>query len=1235
MAHNDPTGTFATRSLANARSRLRRSLLVMASVATLCFASAAAAVSSDSPTATLAPLQPDAARLATTQGQDLPLQVVKQVDGQGVAGQTVDWTVSGPGKVDLAPAHSTTLAKSDSAQAGTAGTVFHASVPGDYIVTASTQKNPGCATAGCQTWVSTRFAVNVAAAEGGASTAAPANHDHTVAAGAVILGGALAAALIGSSGGGDHNVAPQARDLVAVAGDGQAAGANAPLSQALVVRAISGGAPTPGLQIQWSASGGASLSSATSTTDGSGQASVMVTSVGPGPGPVVITAARTDYPSATASFTASVLQPSLNLISGNGQTGYPGSNSSPLTVQALLGANPQNQIPIAWAVVSGSASVLSISNGSVTDVNGNSSAIIRFGSTNGPVVVTATRTDDGLSQTFNLNNASVLTLGGVSGNNQAACPNQALPQPLVVSALTNNLPAAGVTINWLASSPATLSAPSTVTNGGGQASVNVTSIGPDYQAVASVVSVTASRADDPTATTTFTAQVPASTLAINSGNGQSGPVGSNSAPMIVQLLDGCGNPIAGQPVAWVVTSGSGTLLAATTTTDASGIAHDILTYGTTPQAINVQASALGGGLVVNFAATSTTNGISIGTGNNQTGAPGALLPQPLTVTVNPALAGVPVSFTVVSGSATVNPATALTNSSGTASAQLQLGYTPGPVVVQAVAGSSVAVFNATVSGGTASALSVVSGNNQFIPLNTASQPLVVQLNAGGSPLPGMSINWSSSGGTLSASSTSTGANGQTSVTLTPNGSGPITVTATFPGANVGGVGYPTTSVSFSENASLASVAAPTSNDQSVAHALDAACNALQNLPSRTQQQQDLLNQCLALTVSGTVASGAVDNAIHQMIPAVSQAQTSTAVTASTAQFSNLAGRMQAVRGGAQGISFAGLAFNNDTASLGLGDVGAALLGASDAKSGDNASTAGFSRWGFFGSGQIQRQDARALGFNPGYHTGSNGLTFGADYRVSDDFVVGGALGWTHQSTTLAAGQGSMSMHGWSLSGYATWYQKNDWYLDGAVTWSNNRFNATRIIAYTLPLPGGGNAVVNQAALSSSGGNDFAASATFGRDFHYQALAYGVYGKLQYDRTTFDAFSENTNVAMPGSGLALRVGSHSTTSFASVLGAKMDYNVSTSWGVWVPHAELEWQHEYRTDPGAFTAYFLDDPTNTPILIRSDKTDSNFFRFGTGMSFVFTQGRSAFLLYNRTFGRTGISAYNVSLGFRLEF
>lgn len=1207
----------------------RRALTALALAGTMGLTLTAAAATAD-PGASLARLHADTGALTVDHGQDLRLQVVKKMDGHGLQDQTVTWAVSGPGKAELSSIHSLTSAPTKDVEAGVATTTFHAAVPGDYTITATTQKNPGCNTAHCATWVSTRFAVTVTANGNEAAGGTSDDHHGTVlAAAAAALAGGMAI-VAGTSHGSDHNVAPLARDLLLVSGDGQGAAAHAALAAPLRVRAISGGVASPGVVVNWSATGGAVLSGSSSTTDGGGVASIDVTNLGAGPGPVTITASRSDYPQAAVSFTANVLQPGLNIVAGDAQTGYPGQNlPQALVVQAVLGSIPQANVPVAWAVTSGDASITSVSNGGTTSGAGTSSARIHIGTSTGPITVVATRTDLGISQTFHLASAVSNSLLVANGDGQAACPNQALSQILAVRAMTNNQPAAGVTINWTGSGSTVLNTNSSVTNAAGVARARVTSIGPDYQATPSIVSVTATRADDPSAIAYFTATVPASTMSVSSGNGQSGAVGSTSSPMVVALIDGCGNPIAAQAVTWTVISGSATLSASSTTTSGSGLAQVTVTYGSQPGNVQIQASALGGGLTTYFNATATTGGVGIVNGNNQTGNPGTTLPQPLTVHVTPAIAGIPVTFTVISGSATVLTPNTVTDGSGAASTQLQLGLTPGPVVVRAQAGGSFADFSATVTGTiVGSSLTIISGNNQVIAPNTASQAMVVQLESGGSPLSGMTIQWNASGGTLSANSTTTAANGQTSVTLTPNNSGPVTVTATFqPYAQYSG-----SQVSFAQNTTLSSIVTGSSNDQSVAHALDAACAALFGIPNRTAQQQDMLNQCLALGEASTQSQSAVASAIDQMTPAVAEAQTATATTATTAQFSNLAARMQALRGGAHGVSFAGLAFNNDTGSLSVGDVGSALLGASDAKSDAAAS---FSRWGFFGSGQIQRQNASAQAATPGYSMGSNGLTFGADYRVNDNVVLGGALGYTHQSTTLDLGQGDMSMHGWSLSAYATWYNKSDWYIDSSLTWSNNNFDARRHIAYALPLPGGGVSIVDQVASSSSGGNDFAGSVTFGRDFHKEAVSYGLYGKLQYDHSSFDGFTEYLAAGLPGSGLGLRVDPRSTTSIASVLGAKIDYNASMSWGVMVPHAEVEWQHEYRTSPNSFTAYFIEDPTNTPILIQGDKTDSDFFRIGAGMSFVFPQGRSAFLLYNRTIGQSGISAYNFSLGFRLEF
>ncbi|HEY2346561.1 MAG TPA: autotransporter domain-containing protein [Xanthomonadaceae bacterium] len=1212
--------------------RFRGGLTALLLLASLASAPAMAGASADR-MANLAPLHPDSSTRTIDPGHDAVLEAVKTVKGHGVAGQEVDWTVTGPGQADLAPVKSVTTSKSKTSQAGVASTVFHATVPGSYVVVASTPKNPACASSSCTGWVSTRFAVNVTA--GGDDTGGGSPHSGlgrgALLDAAILVGAGLA---LGEAENRSKQDVPTLRFLRVSGGNNQSAAPNDPLPATLDVTATnSNGSSAAGVSIQWSANGGATLSASTSTTDGNGVAKVNVTSIGPGPGPVTITATRSDDSSATVSFTATVLPLSLVIVSGDGQNGLTNQNApQPLVVEAEAGSQPQANVPILWEVVSGDATIVNIGNGSHTGGNGMNQATVHFGNNAGPIQVTATRTDNNASQTFNLTSSIVNTLSIVSGDGQAVCPNKPVANNLVVKALTNNRAAANVTIDWLASSGTNLGAPSTVTLVNGQTHVHINKVAPDYEAFPTTVNVTATRADDPTASVTFSESIAASTMKkFGSGDGQSGPIGTVATNQLdVEVDDGCGNPIKGQVVTWTIISGSGTV-PASSTTGANGWAPVSFTYGTTPGTTQIQASAFGGALTQVFTVTATSSNFTITSGNNKTGAPGSK--QNLTVTISPAISGVPVTFTVMPGAngdsgSSVAPAST-TTTNGVATTQLTFGTVPEQFTVVATAGSSQATFIETVAGTFVNTtLTTVSGGNQIIaPGSPSPQDLIVQLNGSGSPLPNQTINWSATGGATVPATSTTGPTGQASIKVTPASSGSFTVTATFLAHAQYG---PTQSVVFAENTTVPPVISSNSNDQSVGAALNTACVDLQKLTTRTPQQQDLLNQCLSLSQT---SSGATAAAINQMTPAVAETQTSTATTATTTQFNNLAGRMTALRGGAHGMSFAGLAFDNDSGSLSLADVGSAVLGANDAAKKDSGDS--FSRWGFFGSGQIDRLNASTQNATPGYSLDSNGVTFGVDYRVNDGLVLGGALGYTHQTTDLVGDQGDLTMHGVSLSGYATWYRKSDWYIDSSITWGDNSFDSHRHIDYALPQPDGSVVAIDQVAQASSGGNNLAGSVTFGRDFHAKATSYGFYGKLQYDHESFDGFTEQLEQNLPGNGLGLRVDSRTTTSVASVLGAKIDVNESMNWGVLIPHAEIEWQHEFRTDPNTFTAFFADDPTNTPILIHGDPTDADFFRFGAGMSFVFKQGRSAFLLYDRTIGRQGISEYNLSFGFRLEF
>jgi uncharacterized protein (TIGR03437 family) len=91
--------------------------------------------------------------------------------------------------------------------------------------------------------------------------------------------------------------------------------------------------------------------------------------------------------------------------------------------------------------------------------------------------------------------------------------------------------------------------------------------------------------------------------------------------------------------------------------------------------------------------------LSISGGDGQTGNAGATLQIPLTVTASfqggTPVSGLPVTFSLTSGSATLSATSTVTDANGTAGISVTLGNAPGPVVITAALGSFSVVFHLT------------------------------------------------------------------------------------------------------------------------------------------------------------------------------------------------------------------------------------------------------------------------------------------------------------------------------------------------------------------------------------------------------------------------------------------------------------------------------------------------------------------------------------------------------------
>jgi PKD repeat protein len=262
-----------------------------------------------------------------------------------------------------------------------------------------------------------------------------------------------------------------------------------------------------------------------------------------------------------------------------------------------------------------------------------------------------------------------------------------------------------------------------------------------------------------TSFTVIAVPVNANGIAAISGDDQTGPAGSVlSQPLVVQVTDVFGNPIAGVPITWTA-EGGGSVSVASNVTDGDGRASVERTLGPVAGLQSTLAASEGlAGSPVTFIHTATSGtaaGLAIESGDNQTAVAGTELPGDLVVRLVDAggngVPGAGVTWVVGAGGGSVSPQNTTTDEAGRASTRWTLGPSPGSNRVDAVvSGVGVVHFNATGTASPPAALSIVvqpsSVARNGVPL--ARQPVVQVLNAGGTPVAtaGITVTAQLSGG---------------------------------------------------------------------------------------------------------------------------------------------------------------------------------------------------------------------------------------------------------------------------------------------------------------------------------------------------------------------------------------------------------------------------------------------------------------------------------------------------------
>jgi outer membrane autotransporter protein len=364
----------------------------------------------------------------------------------------------------------------------------------------------------------------------------------------------------------------------------------------------------------------------------------------------------------------------------------------------------------------------------------------------------------------------------------------------------------------------------------------------------------------------------------------------------------------------------------------------------------------------------------------------------------------------------------------------------------------------------------------------------------------------------------------------------------------------------------------------------------------------------------------VANALQQIAPEEFMAQGDIALQSAATQFKNVNARMDVLRTGITNFGF-------NLSGLNLNINGQRLPIQLDATTKNVG--AGFSRLGAFVNGEISFEDKDTTDRESGFELSTLGLTAGIDYRFTNNLVAGIALGYSNSETDLNADGGNIDSDSYSLTLYGTFYQSNEFYIDGSYSYGRNSYDSERNIIYQVVTP------INQTAISSNDSNQHVLGLGAGYNFNRQALTFTPNARLDYVKTDIDGFSEEFNNKDAGASLGMEIDSQKLQSLTLTLGVQADYVISQSWGILIPHANLDYVHEFKDDVRQLTGRFLEDAGGETFTWNSEAPDRDYFNLGLGISAQFSQGRAAFIRYEGTLGLRDVDRHAIMAGVRLEF
>lgn len=292
---------------------------------------------------------------------------------------------------------------------------------------------------------------------------------------------------------------------------------------------------------------------------------------------------------------------------------------------------------------------------------------------------------------------------------------------------------------------------------------------------------------------------------------------------------------------------------------------------------------------------------------------------------------------------------------------------------------------------------------------------------------------------------------------------------------------------------------------------------------------------------------------------------------------------------------------------------------------DKGASADGGGWGFLITPQYGNSNRPVTDLENGYQSKLTGLVVGLDYRFSDRFVLGLALGQIKDKANFNSNAGYLNSSNNTATMYGTWMFSESVAVDGYLGTGNLKLDNQRQVVVGTITPGtlSGNTTgrQNMAGLS--------ASYQTGVGRYILAPSFN----LDYIKTSISGYNESGSSSFTNL-LALHYGDRSVTSLTSSLAGRLSTSFGYGWGELVPSARLAVVHEFQNRTRQINNELVITP-GAHYLVETDAPDRNYLNLGLGVAAALNSGTQLFLDYDKRTQDKLLSSWAISLGVLSEF